>query len=232
MEFLTEQNFEGGTAMRKLNAILGVLVFGIAFSSDPAKASTGITLSSSQASSISFSPTGPLIPGSQDVSISLSAPFGSNNSAVGFGGLLGLSGFYSLTGGPIDLTFVGGLPGVFALYSAASTTLSFQINSAANGSGTDLLSGTVTLVDVSQILGFGHTNDFASANMTITGGTDQLFYPGSIGIAQFDINLASTFLPDLSGTFKTNLTNGSRLDPAPELNTLLLSGTSLLLLGG
>jgi hypothetical protein len=212
--------------------VLCALVLGIVVCSNPAKASTGIALSSSQASTISFSPIGPLTPGNQNVSITFSAPFSSSNSAAGLGALLGFTGFYTVTGGPVDLHLVSSIPGLFAIYSAANTTLSFSTNSAPDGSGTDLLSGTLRLVDLSEIFGSGHTDDFGVANMTITGGIDEGFFPGDVGIARFNIDLSSAFLPDLSGTFKTNLTNGCTLDPAPELDTLVLSGTSLILLGG
>ena len=212
--------------MRSLGTVLFVLALGIVFSVNPADASTGITLSSSQASSVSFSPIG-----NQNLSVTFSAPFSSGNTAVGLGALLGLTGFYNVTGGPVDLSLVAKVPGLFALYSAANTTLSFSINSAPDGSGSDLLSGTLKLVDLSEVFGSGHTDDFGIANMAITGGIDQAFFPGNTGIARFNIDLDSKFLPDLSSTFKTNITNGTTLDPAPELNTLVLSGTSLLLLG-
>lgn len=218
--------------MRTISVVLFLLALGSVFSPNPAEASTGITLSSSQASSVSFSPVGPMTPGNQNVSIDFFAPFSSGNAAVGLGSLLGLTGFYSVTGGPVDLTLVGRVPGIFALYSAANTTLSFSINSAPDGSGTNLLSGTIKLVDLSEIFGSGHTDDFGTANIIITGGSDQSFFPNDSGIARFNIDLDSTFLPNLSSTFETNLSNGNTLDPAPELNTLVLSGTSLLLLGG
>jgi hypothetical protein len=209
--------------MRRPWVVLSVLALALLFGSMPASAQTGIALSTSSTSGITFTSTG-------GGNLSLAA--GVFGSAAGLGGLLGTTGFYTVSGGPVALTLGPSVPNIFADYTA-SGLLNFEITSKSGGMGTDLLQGTLKLVDLVQVFTTGMSNTSGAADMTITGGTLAGDYSGATGISKLTINLAGLgFLPDLSGAMSTKL-GGATLDalPTPEPWSMLLYGSGLILIG-
>lgn len=210
--------------MRRLMVVLAVLTLAVALGSMTASAQTGISLSTSSTSGITFMPAG-----SGDLSMLVAV----GGSAAGLGALLGTTGFYSLTAAiPVALTLGPSSPLVFAAYTASST-LNFDITSGMGGTGTDLLKGTLALVSFAQVFSTGMTNTSGLVDITITGGTLQSFFLGNTGISQLTINLAGLgFLPSLSGPKGTTLKGGVlNALVVPEPKSMLLWGSGLVLFG-
>lgn len=210
--------------MRKLLVGLSVLSLAVGFSSSTAKASTsGFVLGTGTTGGITFTPTGG---GNQ----SMSLPVTNTGTATGTGALLGSNGFYFLSGGPVALTNVtaDNIPLLQIAFYTASGTLNFEINSNSTETGTDLLSGTLTLVDLLQGGATGTTNILATVDMNVTGGTDQPVFDSN-GIARFIIDLSGTgYLPTATSAKTATFEAGSTFDVTPEPTSMLLFGSGLL----
>lgn len=210
--------------MRKLLVGLSVLTLAVGFSSLTARASTtGFVSGMGTSGGITFTPTGG---GNQ----SMSLPVTNTGTATGMGALLGTNGFYFLDGGPVALTNVAAdeIPGIFFAFYTASGTLNFEINPNSADTGTDILLGTLTFVNLSQVGVTGLTDIFATVDMKVTGGTAQAAFHDK-GIAKFIIDLSSTgYLPTASGPTTATFDPGSTFDVAPEPTSMLLFGSGLL----
>jgi len=210
--------------MRKLLVGLFVLSLAVGFTSLTAKASTsGFVLGTGTTGGIKFTPTGG---GNQSMSLTTT----NTGTATGAGALSGSNGFYFLFGGPVSLTNVtaDNIPLLQIAFYTASGTLNFEINSNNTETGSDLLSGTLTLVNLLQGGTLGTTNIFATVDMNVTGGTDEPVF-GTKGIARFIINLSGTgYLPTAATAKTANFEVGSTFDVTPEPNSMLLFGSGLL----
>lgn len=206
--------------MRRLWVVLSVLTLGVMFGSMTAKAQTGISLGVSSTKGVTFTPV--------DATHDSMGLFVSG-TAAGQGALSGTTGFYTLMGGPALLTLAGIFP-PFADYSASST-LSFVISSGPGGTGTNFLTGTLSLLDLAQFFSTGMTNGPRVADITIVSGSLQTFFPGSTGISQLTLDLSGFFLPTLSSAKSASLSGLLEALPTPEPLSMLLYGSGLVLMG-
>lgn len=209
--------------MRRIYVVLFAFALAVTVGSMTALAQTSVSLSANSTNTVTITP---LASPCSDCSLSVtfSVPFSSGNSAAGHGALYGQDGYYSLSG-TVTLTWNG------TYYSAASTPINFSIYTNSNGTGPDLLSGTLTLVDLQHVGGKGDTNIFSVGDMKITGGSWASSFPGNNGIATFYIALGTVNLGTLGSTLNTKLTTDNSLDPVPEPASIMLFGSGLLALG-
>jgi hypothetical protein len=209
--------------VRKSIIVLFVLTVAVMFASMTATAQTGIALSTSSTSGVSFTGTG---------SGNLSMVTGVSGTAAGLGALLGTTGYYVVTG-PVMLTLGTHFttPLDFADYTG-SGTLDFSIGSTPGG--TNLLDGTLSLLDLVQVSSTGMTNVGKVTDITITGGSLAGDFPGATGISQLTLNLGGLFLPSLGmGSTAAEKLGGATLDAltTPEPRSMLLFGSGLVLFG-
>src|SRR5271169_1503241 len=123
--------------MRKSLVVAALLGLAVMVSSATARAQTGITLNPNSSGTITFGSDGG----------SMSVGSGIAGTTTGNGGLLGTNGYYSISGGPVTLTLGSSFENVFADYNATGT-LSFSDTTGSGGTGTVLLAGTLSLVDL------------------------------------------------------------------------------------
>jgi hypothetical protein len=157
---------------------------------------------------------------------------GVSGTAAGLGGLLGTTGYYTVIGSvPLTLGTNFTSPFDFADYTG-SGTLDFSIGSTPGG--TNLLDGTLSLLDFVQVSSTGMTNVTKATDITITSGSLAGDFPGSAGISQLTLNLGGLFLPSLGmGTTVAEKLAGGTLDAltTPEPRSMLLFGSGLVLFG-
>lgn len=215
--------------MRKSLFALALLGFAVILNSATASAQTGITLNANTSGEITF--------GVDGGSLSVGAG-GIAGTTTGNGSLLGTDGYYSIAGGPVTLTLVSSLANVFADYDATGT-LTFSDTAGPGGTGTLLLQGTLSLVDVAQTFSTGVTDTSLAANITITGGSLMSAgepYANGEGIGQLTLNLSGLgYLPTSAGgtaSLSVGTLNPTALSPTPEVNSMFLFGTGLLGFGG
>jgi len=210
--------------MRRPWVALSVLALALLFGSMPASAQTGIALSTSSTSGITFTGTG-------GGNVSMAA--GLFGSAAGLGGLLGNTGYYTITGSEILTLVPPTVSPLFAQYTA-SGLLNFDITSQSGCMGTVLLQGTLQLVNFVEAVGSGVSNTSGTADITITDGALKGSYSGLTGISKLNINFGSFFLPNLplNGAMSTKLGSATlETLPTPEPWTMLLYGSGLILIG-
>jgi len=155
--------------------------------------------------------------------------------AKGQGQVAGYNGFYSIS----NSTAVAGilLNGVNCNVCqwSLSGSMSFNFTTGKNGTGTDLLSGTFTLMSMTQtknIIGSAF-NQALEVNFTPTGGTLYSFFVNNPTI---DLDLAFTTAKSLANDPKGNMRFGWIVDgnvsATPEPGTMALLGSGFLLVGG
>jgi hypothetical protein len=207
--------------IRLIRALLPV-VFALSAAALTASGQTQITFSGSSAKSLEFSSTG-----TGTVSMTIPSTPGLGGPATG--------GYYWITGGGVTLSpSTSGVCTDLSNCYVASGSLSFDVTTGAKDTGSSLLTGTLTLVEITQGGLLGQTNSNMVADVTVTGGSEAPSYSG-VGINLLTLNFSGvsllTLSGDSSGTHEfANVITGS-ISPTPEPASMLLFGSGLLLFG-
>jgi hypothetical protein len=219
--------------MRKINLFLILMAMSLTLGSRAAWAQSNISLSGTSSGNVIFTGTG-----SGNLSLSLGACAGgsncidgsaSGNGAFGSGGFP-LNGFFIISGAS-SLTLTNTSP---TSWNITGGTFNFIFSSAADGGGTNFLSGTLSLVNLGQSGGSGTFNTQFVANLTGLSGTLAGLFTSAGGIANISLNLStSSNLSSLGlGSTETGTLDHGAITTTPEPGTMVLLGSGLLALGG
>ena len=190
-----------------------------------ASAQDQITLNGTASGAITFTGAGSGSGGS-NLTMSLgSCTLGSHcitGTATGTGSLSS-TGSYELSGGPLSLTSV----------SPGSWNVSGILNFAYFNGGTNLLSGTLNLLNFTQVGSLGLFNDTLTANLTGLSGS----LASSIGSSAItDITIVIRNGVNLSGlgngaNASASISSGEIFLPTPEPGSMVLFGSGLVAVG-
>lgn len=239
LEFVAQQSSKGRSYMRRALFVLWAAVI-VTLIAAPASAQFSyIGLAGSAPGSLNFANAG----GGTQAGLSSGFTMTTSNiggNAYGYGSFVGDNSTYSFSNTTLASTGAPTCGPAGCTWAVTTTGSPLVFNF---GPGGSLLTGTVTLVDLTQTTGGnGVFNDALLVNLTVTGGSLAGSF-GSDGILQLIVNFKSGMnlqdLGDLTGcggkacgtTVAGNIGGGS-VTPLPEPNSLALLGGGLLTLGG
>jgi len=207
--------------MRKTLLALATLVILATVTSTATAATNQITLGGTATDTLTFkgSATG------------WTLTFASNTlsgTATGQGTLTPISGTYDINSSGITITGTSSGAGTWNI--SQSGGLGFEIESSTM---TDLLSGTLQLINLAQTGSTGTFNYDLAANLTVSGGSDASLFgsSGVVGITiDFDTPTSLSTIVGTSNTLGANVSSGEVYTPEPM--SMVLVGSGLILLGG
>jgi hypothetical protein len=150
------------------------------------------------------------------------------------------SGYYTIqnaNGGTMITNGGSGCNGTCTLLNQSNSQgILFDLGSSNMKGSNDLLTGYLTLQDVSQSGKTGTFNNNLMVNLVITGGSMQSLFAGSNGIVQLFLTinsgLHSIYNMPSTGTLVSPLHGGTINSTLPEPSSLALLGSGLISLGG